>query len=100
VPGLTDTQYLAQSLYEPDRYSVPGFNPGMPVINKPPIGLTDDEIKTVIAVLQSMGGKQTVTMQSTLWPLQAAGATPEQKGSAEAGAATDPVPQQPAGGAQ
>ncbi len=101
VPGLSDTQYLAQSIYEPDHFIVPGFNKGMPVINKPPIGLTDDEIKTVIAFLQSMGGKTTVTMDSKLWPLEAAGApaTPAEKGAAEAGAAKDPVPQQPAGGA-
>ena len=44
IAGLSDVEYLAQSLYEPDKFIVPGFNPGMPVINKPPIGLTDDEI--------------------------------------------------------
>ena len=27
VPGLSDVEYLAQSLYEPDRFVVPGFNP-------------------------------------------------------------------------
>ena len=49
VPGLSDVEYLAQSMYEPDAYIVPGFNPGMPTINKPPIGLTDQEILCVIA---------------------------------------------------
>ena len=73
VPGLTDVQYLAQSIYEPDHFIVPGFNPGMPVINKPPIGLTDQEILTVIAYLQSMGGKPSVTMESKVWPLDGAG---------------------------
>ncbi|MEM7481486.1 MAG: cytochrome c [Acidobacteriota bacterium] len=62
VPGMNDVQYFAQSLYEPDAYLVPGFNPGMPVADKPPIGLTDDEIKTVIAYLQSLGGTPTITM--------------------------------------
>jgi mono/diheme cytochrome c family protein len=101
VPGLTDVQYLAQSIYEPDHFIVPGFSKGMPVINKPPIGLSDDEIKTVIAYLQSMGGKPSVTMASTVWPLQAAGTTtPQEAGAKEAGEATKPVPQQPAGGAQ
>jgi len=65
IPGLSDVEYLAQSLYEPDRYIVEGFNPGMPVINKPPIGLTDQEILSVIAYLQSLGGTPTVTLQTT-----------------------------------
>ena len=30
VPGLSDVEYFAQSLYEPDAFVVPGFNPGMP----------------------------------------------------------------------
>ena len=55
VPGLSDVEYFAQSLYAPDTYIVPGFNPGMPVINKPPIGLTDQEILCVIAYLQTLG---------------------------------------------
>jgi len=65
VPGLSDIDYLAQSMYEPDVYIVEGFNPGMPVINKPPIGLTDQEILTVIAYLQTLGGTATVTLQTT-----------------------------------
>jgi hypothetical protein len=68
-PGLSDVDYLAQSIYDPSAYIVPGFNPGMPVINKPPIGLTDQEILAVIAFLQSNGGKVTVTLQSKVWPL-------------------------------
>ncbi len=31
-------------MYDPNAFIVPGFNPGMPAINKPPIGLTDEEI--------------------------------------------------------
>lgn len=64
IPGLSDVEYMAQSLYEPDTYVVEGFNPGMPTIDKPPIGLTDDEILTVIAFLQSLGGDPSVTMES------------------------------------
>ena len=64
IPGFDELQYLAQSLYEPDTYVVEGFNPGMPVMNKPPIGLTDDEIMTVIAFLQSLGGTPSVTMET------------------------------------
>ena len=65
IPGMNDVDYLAQSMYEPDVYIVEGFNPGMPAINKPPIGLTDQEILTVIAALQSLGGTPTVTLQTS-----------------------------------
>jgi hypothetical protein len=65
VPGLSDVDYLAESMYEPNAFIVPGFNPGMPVINKPPIGLTDQEILAVIAYLQTLGGTPTVTLQSS-----------------------------------
>jgi cytochrome c5 len=64
-PGLSDVEYFAQAMYEPNAFIVPGFNPGMPVINKPPIGLTDQEILCVIAYLQSLGGTPTVTLQTT-----------------------------------
>ncbi len=48
------------------KTAVPGFSPGMPTINKPPIGLTDKEILCVIAWLQSLGGTPSVTMQTKL----------------------------------
>lgn len=63
-PGMSALDYLAESLYEPDIFIVDGFSPGMPIINKPPIGLTDDEILTVIAYLQTLGGEATVTMET------------------------------------
>ena len=65
-PGYTDLDYLAESLYHPDTFIVEGFNPGMPVINKPPIGLSDREILCVIAYLQTLGGTTTVTMETKL----------------------------------
>jgi hypothetical protein len=65
VPGLSDVEYFAQSLYEPTAYVVQGFPPAMPPVNKPPIGLTDQEILCVIAALQSLGGTPTVTMKTT-----------------------------------
>lgn len=65
VPGLSDIEYFAQSIYEPEKFIVPGFNPGMPVINKPPIGLNDQEILCVIAYLQTLGGTPTVTLQTS-----------------------------------
>ncbi len=65
-PGFTDIEYLAETLYDPSAYIVPGFNPGMPAVNKPPIGLNDDEIKCVIAYLQSLGGESAITMKTKL----------------------------------
>jgi mono/diheme cytochrome c family protein len=79
VPGLTDVEYFAQSLYAPDTFIVAGFNPGMPAINKPPIGLTDQEILTVIAALQSLGGTATVTLQTSHRYYTPPGATPGEK---------------------
>ena len=79
VPGLSDVEYFAQSLYAPDTFIVAGFNPGMPVINKPPIGLTDQEILCVIATLQSLGGTATVTLQTSHAYYTAPGATPGEK---------------------
>jgi mono/diheme cytochrome c family protein len=64
VAGLNDVEYFAQSMYEPWAFIVPGFNPGMPPINKPPVGLTDQEILCVIAYLQTLGGTPTVTLQT------------------------------------
>jgi cytochrome c2 len=55
------TEYLIESLTHPQDYLVQGFPPIMPVINKPPIGLNNDEIAAVVAFLQSIqGGKVTV----------------------------------------
>lgn len=64
IPGYSALDYMVETLYEPDAYIVEGFNPGMPAINKPPIGLTDDEILTVIAYLQTLGGEATITMET------------------------------------
>src|SRR4029450_3940660 len=63
--GLSDVDYFAQAMYEPNAFIVPRLNPGMPVINNPPIGPTDQEILCVIAYLQSLGGTPTVTLQTT-----------------------------------
>lgn len=66
VPGMTDLEYLARSLYEPDAFVVPGYSPGMVPANKPPIGLDELEIAMVIAYLQSLGGTPMVTPQTKL----------------------------------
>lgn len=62
--GMSDVDYLAESLYDPNAFIVPTFAPGMPPVHKPPIGLSDQEILTVIAYLQSMGGTPSVTMET------------------------------------
>jgi mono/diheme cytochrome c family protein len=64
VPGENDVEYLAQSLYEPTAYVVPGFPPAMPPMHEPPFSLTDQEILCVIASLQTLGGTPTVTLQT------------------------------------
>jgi hypothetical protein len=79
VPGLSEIEYFAQSMYEPDKFIVPGFNPGMPAINKPPIGLTDQEILCVMAYLQTLGGTATLTLQTSHSHYTAPGATPGEK---------------------
>jgi len=66
VSGLGQVEYLAQSLYQPNAFIVPGFNPGMPQINRPPVDLSDAEIKAVIAYLQTLGGEATMTMDTPL----------------------------------
>jgi hypothetical protein len=86
IPGMTDVDYLAQSMYEPNAFIVPGFVPGMPTINQPPIGLNDQEILCVIAYLQSLGGTATVTLQTT-HRYHGAPATP---GATPAGTTTPP----------
>lgn len=62
-------EFLYETLTQPDAYvkfdfdsTEPKKYPArMPVINKPPIGLTDPELLTVIAFVQSQGGKVTVS---------------------------------------
>jgi cytochrome c2 len=89
--GLSDIQYLAESIYEPDSYVVEGFNSGMPKINKPPINLNDREILTVIAFLQALGGKPTVTMQTKLKWQVSAPASPDTPVSSQQSLATTSV---------
>ena len=64
--GYSDIEYLAESLYEPNAYIVNGFNPGMIAATRPPVSLSDQEVLTVIAYLQSLGGTPTVTMDTKL----------------------------------
>lgn len=92
-PGMSDVEYLAQSIYDPNAYIVEGYLPGMPPISKPPISLTDEEILTVIAYLQSLGGKPTVTMHTVH---AFTGTHPAAAGGGVSAAATAPAAVQPA----
>ena len=95
VPGLTDVEYFAQSMYEPEKFIVPGFNPGMPVINKPPIGLTDQEILCVMAFLQTLGGTATVTLQTSHHYYTAPGVAPAAPGAPTNATPTNTTPAVP-----
>ena len=66
VPGLSALDYMGQSLYQPDAFIVDGFAPGMPQINKSPVGLTGEEIRCVLAFLQSLGGTPTITLETSI----------------------------------
>ena len=65
IPDMDALTYLANSIYHPDDFIVPGVPKGMPAINKAPIGLADDEMISVLAYLQSLGGTPTVTLELT-----------------------------------
>lgn len=79
--GASDIEYLAESMYEPNAYVVEGFVAGMPAVSRPPIALSDHEILTVIAYLQSLGGTPTVTMDTKL-PWQGQSPAPAPSGAA------------------
>jgi mono/diheme cytochrome c family protein len=58
----TGSEYIIESMINPQAYVVEGFPPIMPVINKPPIGLSPAEMAAVAAYLESVqGGKVTIT---------------------------------------
>lgn len=84
--GYSDIEYLAESLYEPSEYVVEGYNPAMPQVDEPPIDLSDQEIKAIIAYLQSLGGTPTITMDTTLAYQSAEGGTE----GGDAGSAPEP----------
>ncbi len=91
IAGMSALDYMAQSMYEPEAYIVPGFNPGMPAINKPPIGLTDQEILCVLAYLQSLGGTPTVTLQTSHRYLAAPAGAPAPAAAPGAAPASPPA---------
>jgi cytochrome c2/mono/diheme cytochrome c family protein len=56
-PGMSASDYLVESVYNPNAYIVQGYPKNqMTPANKPPIALSHDEILAVVAYLYSMGG--------------------------------------------
>lgn len=54
--AMSATDYLVESIARPDAYVVPGYKNEMPVIWKPPIALSPEELRSVVLYLQSQGG--------------------------------------------
>ncbi len=55
--GMTATGYLIESIAQPNNYVVKGFKAEMPYVYKAPIALSADEVKAVIAYLQTQGSE-------------------------------------------
>lgn len=51
------TEYLVQSIADPEAYVVEGYKAEMPQVYLPPISLVPDEIRAVITYLQTQGGE-------------------------------------------
>ena len=86
APGVDCKAYLHESMTEPGKFLVPGFDNIMPDMRRQ---LPEDQIWALIAYLQSLGGEVTVTAAD----IPAAGSAPS-PGAAPAGAFTatlDPV---------
>lgn len=66
VEGLEPLEYIAQSLYEPSAFVVPGREDAMDALNGPPMNLTDPEIRAVMAYLESLSGTPTITMETVI----------------------------------
>jgi len=55
--GLSSaTAYIVQSVMHPEAVLVEGYSNAMPKVYQPPIDLNADELKAIIAYLQSQGG--------------------------------------------
>ncbi len=55
--GLSSaTEYIVQSIMEPSAHIVEGYTDDMPNVFQPPINLGEEDIKALVAYLQSQGG--------------------------------------------
>jgi len=77
--GQLTREFIYESLTQPSKYiymdytaSPPRpFPAHMPIINKPPIGLNDNELLAVIAFVQTLGGETTVDPSELSGPVVA-----------------------------
>jgi len=91
VPGDDCKTYLHRSLVEPQAHVVEGFQPIMPDMSKT---LSDAQIWSMVAYLQSQGGEVTVTaadLQAAAGSEEGAGGGAAAGGTAGPSATTDPV---------
>lgn len=80
--SYTASDYLLESLVEPNVYVVEGYKAEMPEVHLPPIALKPDEVKAVVAFLLSLGGDVEADVEtSPFWPTIVAAA--RQAGTAE-----------------
>lgn len=77
----TPTDYLVESLLDPGAHVVQGFKNEMPNPMRPPIRLSADEARAVIAYLQSLGGKVDVAAIKLPAALTAKAAAPVEEWS-------------------
>lgn len=86
-PGMDCKAYLYESLTNPTAYVVKGFEPIMPDMRRQ---LTEEQIWSVVAFLQSLGGEVTVSAQDLANAQAAAPSNPPAAGGSALSATTDP----------
>lgn len=69
--NMKPEDYAFESLVNPGAHVEKGFDNIMPPVHKPPTSLTEGEIITLAAFLQSKGGKVTVSYPGSLEALKA-----------------------------
>ncbi|MDX1622921.1 MAG: c-type cytochrome [Gemmatimonadota bacterium] len=87
VEGMDCKAYLHESMIEPNEYVVEGFEPIMPDMRRT---LSDPQIWSIVAYLQSLGGEVTVTAEDVEAPSPAPGAAQTAPAATGDGAPVDP----------
>ncbi len=67
---MTAEEYILEAMIKPNNYVVKGFSSPsiMPEVYKPPMSLSEEDIKAAAAFLQSLGGQVTVNAKTQLRP--------------------------------
>lgn len=87
-PGVSCKTYLHESMVDPLKYVVAGFEPIMPDVRRQ---LSEDQIWALVAFLESLGGEVTVTADDIAAAAPAGGAAPGPGAGPAMSATTDPV---------